>query len=97
VRLIRITLKHTKPATVNDGAKLFEKVLKKRLGDWAMGPAVPYVSRIRSYYLLDFMIKVPKDPKKLAYAKASIREATEYLNQAKGLSNVRVSVDVDPY
>lgn len=97
VRMIRITLKHTKPATVNDGAKLFEKVLKKRLGDWAMGPAVPYVSRIRSYYLLDFMIKVPKHPKKLAYAKASIREAADYLNQAKGLSNVRVSVDVDPY
>lgn len=97
VRLIRITLKHAKPAKVNGGAKLYETALKKRLGNWVMGPAVPYVSRVRGYYLLDFLIKVPKNPDKLAYAKASIREATGQLSQAKGLSGVRVSVDVDPY
>ncbi len=97
VRLIRITLKHTKPAKVNEGAKLYESTLKKRLGNWVMGPAVPYVSRVRGYYLLDFLIKIPKHPDKLAYAKASIREATGQLSQTKGLSGVRVSVDVDPY
>ena len=43
------------------------------------------------------MVKVPKNPKKLAYAKKGIREAVDYLNQAKGLSGVRVSIDVDPY
>ena len=97
LRLIRITLKHRKPAKVNEGAQLYEKVLKKSLGDWVMGPAMPYVGRVRSYYLLDFLVKIPRDAKKLRQAKKIIQAATEQLREAKGLSGVRVSIDVDPY
>ena len=97
VRLIRITLKHRKPAKVNEGAQLYEKALKKSMGDWVMGPAMPYVGRVRSYYLLDFLVKIPRSAKKLRFAKRSIEAATEQLREARGLSGVRVSIDVDPY
>lgn len=97
LRLIRITLRHTKPEKVNAGARLYEQSLKNRLGDWVLGPAVPQVARVRTYYLIDFLIKVPKDAKKIKYVKTCIRTANEQLNAAKGLSGVRVSVDVDPY
>jgi primosomal protein N' (replication factor Y) len=97
LRLIRITLKHRQPQRVNEGARLYEKEIKKRLGDWVMGPAMPYVGRVRNYYLLDFMVKIPRDAKKLQHAKAAVQAATEALQNAKGLSGVRVSIDVDPY
>jgi primosomal protein N' (replication factor Y) len=96
-RLIRISLKHKKPQTLNDGARIFESILKPKLGEWIKGPAIPYISRVRTYYLLDFLVKLPKDAKKMAFIKHAILEATDKLHQESGFSNVRVSVDVDPY
>lgn len=96
-RLIRLSLKHKTPRVVNDAGRIFEKALKGKLGEWVMGPAVPYVSRVRGFYLLDFMVKTEPDTKKLRYAKESIQAAIDALQQTQGFSGVRVSVDVDPY
>ncbi len=96
-RLIRITLKHKTPTTLNDGALIFEKALKSKLGEWAIGPAAPYVGRVRGFYLLDFLIKLPRDAKKIRYAKEALQEAIGVLQQSPGCSGVRVNVDVDPY
>ncbi len=96
-RLIRITLKHKKPQTLNDASRIFDKSIKQALGHWVLGPAVPYVGRVRTYYLIDFMVKLPRDAKKMAYAKDSIVRATDTLKKSGGMSGVRVSVDVDPY
>ncbi|MCB9287728.1 MAG: primosomal protein N' [Lewinellaceae bacterium] len=96
-RLIRITLKHKNPKTVNEGAQAFEKMLKGKLGEWAIGPAVPYVGRVRGYYLLDFLVKLPRDAKKIRFAKEVVQESIDRMQQVSGLSGVRVNVDVDPY
>ena len=96
-RLIRITLKHKKPQTLNDGARIFAKVLKKNLGDSVIGPAIPYISRVRGYYLLDFMIKLERKAKKMAFAKQVIGLAVQEMQSASGFSGVRVNIDVDPY
>ena len=95
-RLIRITLKHKKPQVVNDAMRLYAHWLKQDLGEWVLGPAVPYVGRVRTYYLLDVLIKLDKDPQKIRFAKRHIRQATERIKQTQGFSNVRVSIDVDP-
>ncbi len=95
-RLIKVTLKHKKPQTLNDATRLYDKVLKAKLGDWVIGPAMPYVSRVRSYYLMDFLIKLDRDARKIKFAKEVIAAATDYLQQQDGLSGVRVNVDVDP-
>jgi len=96
-RLIRITLKHKNPKTVNEGGLIFEKVLKGRLGEWAIGPAVPYVGRVRGYYLLDFLIKLPRDAQKIRFAKEVVQQAIDTMQQKPGYGGVRVNVDVDPY
>ncbi|MDX1942414.1 MAG: primosomal protein N' [Saprospiraceae bacterium] len=96
-RLIRITLKHKKPETLNDGAKIFAKTLKSQLGDWVIGPAVPYVGRVRGYFLLDFLIKLPRDSQKIRYAKDTLLDAIQALNTSEGYTTIRVNVDVDPY
>ncbi|MEZ4991394.1 MAG: primosomal protein N' [Saprospiraceae bacterium] len=96
VRLIRITLKHKKPELLNDAAKMFAKMLKKELGTWVMGPAVPYISRVRGYYLLDFLIKLERDAKKIRFAKETVLDSIIEMQKTEGFSGVRVNVDVDP-
>jgi len=96
-RLIRITLKHKKPQVVNDAMRLYAHWLKQELGEIVIGPAVPYIGRVRTYYLLDLMIKLERDPRKIKFAKKIIRHATQKLHITQGYSNVRVSVDVDSY
>lgn len=97
VRLIKITLKHKKPGVLNDGTWVFDKFLKEKLGNWVMGPAVPYISRVRGYYLMDFLIKMERNAKKITFAKMAIAEATHYMQKTAGFSGVRVNVDVDPF
>ena len=96
VRLIRITLKHKKPQVVNDAMRLYAHWLKQALGEWVLGPAVPYVGRVRTYYLLDVLIKIGRNPQKIKFAKHHIRQASDKLKQTQGFSNVRISIDVDP-
>ena len=97
VRLIRITLKHKKPQVLNDGTKIFAKHLTGKLGDWVIGPAIPYVSRVRGYYVLDIMIKLERNKQKIEFAKTTIADATQLMRKTSGFSGVRVNVDVDPY
>lgn len=96
VRLIRVTLKHKKPQVLNDAGRILANALKHQLGEWVVGPAVPYVARVRTFYLLDFLVKVGKDKNKLQHAKESILRSIDRLHQTTGFSGVRVNVDVDP-
>ena len=95
-RLIKVTLKHKKPATLNDATKLYAHFLRQRLGDRVIGPAIPHVSRIRGYYLLDLMLKLERDAKLIAYAKQTLHEAAAEVHGERGFSTVRINVDVDP-
>lgn len=96
-RLIRISLKHKQPKVINDAAKLYGSMLKKSLGERVKGPAMPYVSRVRGYYLLDFMVKTEKEAAAISKIKEIIMDAMYRLQQEKGYSGVRVNIDVDPY
>ena len=96
-RLIQVTLKHKKAGTVNEAAKLYDGMIRKQLGERVRGPAVPYVSRVRTYYLMDFLIKLERDAQRIKAAKQLLVEAAGDLRQKKGLSGVRISIDVDPY
>jgi primosomal protein N' (replication factor Y) len=96
-RLIRITLKHKKPEVVNEGGELFAKFLKAELGARVLGPAVPSVARVRSFYLLDVLLKLERDSALIQRAKHLIADATHHIQSETGLSGVRVNVDVDPY
>ena len=96
-RLIQITIRHKKPETVNDASKYFGIQLKKQLGKRVIGPAMPSVSRVNSYYLMDIMIKLERNPKVIQDAKALILEMIVDTQQQSGFSGVFFAVDVDPY
>lgn len=96
MRLIKITLKHKMPKTLNEGTQIFTRVLKGKLGSRVIGPAIPYVSRVRNQYLLDILIKMERKTDIMNLAKETIWEANREMHQTKGFSGVRVNVDVDP-
>lgn len=96
-RLIKITLKHKKPQNLNKGTQAFSQYLKSKLGKRIIGPSIPHVPRVRTYYLMDLMIKLERKSDIIAFAKQVIRDATQYMQSVKDCSNVRVSVNVDPY
>ena len=96
-RLIAISLKHKKPDVLKDASRIFTKILKEKLGSRVSGPAVPQVERVNTYYLLDYLIKIEKEAKTIALVKEIIAFATFEMQNTEGYSNVRVSVDVDPY
>ena len=96
-RLIRVTLKHKKAPVVNEAAKQYHQMIRQPLGERLKGPAVPMVGRVRSYFLLDFLIKLERDTAVLNRTKQLLIDASTDLRQKKGLSGVRVVIDVDPY
>lgn len=97
VRLIRLTLKHKKAPVVNEAAVKYNRFLREKLGDLVSGPAVPPIGRVRGLFLIDFLVRLERDTRKIQLAKETILAANDYLAGVEGMSGVRVVVDVDPY
>lgn len=96
-RVIHIQIRHKKPDMVEKAAKFFAQSLQTKLGNRVLGPATPGISRIRTYYLRDILIKLGKNSKQLEATKAFILKIEAHLKAQKGFSTIRVVVDVDPY
>ena len=95
-RLIHLELRHKEPKTVNEAAAFFGKTLRAKLGDRVLGPVLPNIPRVRSYFGQEIMLKLEKSAPLLADAKAMIRHTTEIMLGKAGWGRVQVSVDVDP-
>ncbi|MBK6902647.1 MAG: primosomal protein N' [Saprospirales bacterium] len=95
-RLIKITLKHQNPETVNRAALHLGHWLKDRLEKRVIGPAMPYVSRVRGQYLLDILIKLERNTPLINQTKDWVMEGVLEMRKLEGCSGVRANVDVDP-
>ncbi|MFK7798005.1 MAG: primosomal protein N' [Aureispira sp.] len=96
-RLIKLQLKHKKADVVDKAAQFFAKALHAKLGDKVLGPAIPGIARIRTYYLRDIMIKLSKSSEQLDYTKQLILDIQNHLRAQQGFSTIRLVIDVDPY
>ena len=96
VHLIKITLKHKVKATVQNAARLLAHRLKAAYGKRILGPAEPGIARVRDQYLMDIGIKVERKPHFSAEVKAFVRTVIAELKKEKGMTTVRVNIDVDP-
>jgi primosomal protein N' (replication factor Y) len=94
--LIKITLKHKTKATVSEASKLLSTWLRSRLGGRVIGPAEPPVGRIRNQYLMDIGIKIERKGNMGTRVKELLRLHIAELKKQKGMTTVRVNVDVDP-
>jgi primosomal protein N' (replication factor Y) len=94
-RNILLTFKHKDKGVVEDAARLFTNNLKQDFGPWLVGPAEPVVNRIRGQFLMELLLKLPKDSQTPQFAKHCIRQQTAILHNNKKFRSVVIIPDVD--
>ncbi len=94
-RIIKITLKHKIKEVVDDIAEKLGAALQKDLHHFVVGPAAPVVSRVRSQYLMELLIKLPLDMKQIQQYKKIIRNHFNLLLAEKHFRSVVMIADVD--
>jgi primosomal protein N' (replication factor Y) len=96
-RLVQITLKQTDKATVTNAANSLIKILQNTVKTVRfVGPGEPMVGRIRNEFLMNILIKIPRNQGKLPEIKSQLASAAELLTEEKSFRKVRVVFDVDP-
>ena len=60
-----------------------------------LAPAEPVINRIRNQYLMELLIKLPRDSKMIANCKRDMLEKVALLHQHKSFKSVTVVNNVD--
>jgi primosomal protein N' (replication factor Y) len=94
-RIIHITLKHKLKEVVDEAANKLGEAMQKELRNFIVGPAAPVVGRIRNQYLMELLIKLPLDSKRIQQYKKIIRHHFNLLLTEKRFASVTMIADVD--
>jgi len=94
-RVIRVTFRHKDKGIVREAAQFFANSLKKDFGPWLVGPAEPMVARVRNQYLMELLLKLPKDGQTISFAKLVIQQQTTIVQNSRHWKSVVILPDVD--
>lgn len=97
MRVIKVTVKHVDEKVNEQAAEILAKEFINRLPkNQILGPEVPYIFKIRNYYLSEIHIKLDREHTSLKSAKLVIADAINQIKFNKDFRNIRIVVDVDP-
>jgi primosomal protein N' (replication factor Y) len=96
-RIINLTFRHKDEATVAAASNFFAKQLRVHLGVYMMGPVQPTVNRVRNLYLMELLLKLPRDSRWLTTARTLIYTSSALMHAEKKYKSVTVVSDVDAY
>jgi primosomal protein N' (replication factor Y) len=94
-RIINLSFKHKMKEVVENAAYQFANALKNKYGNYLVGPAEPVVGRIRNQYLMELLLKLPKDRNLLIQCKKDLLEQVALLHNEKRFRSVVIVPDVD--
>ncbi len=94
-RLILLTFKHKQKEVVEMAALYFAGKMKTSYERYLVGPAEPVVNRVRNQYLMELLVKLPKDSQVVKSCKQFILDQVALMHNEKLLRNVVVISDVD--
>jgi primosomal protein N' (replication factor Y) len=94
-RIVHLSFRHKIKEIVEHAAHLFTDALKNKYGDYIIGPAEPVVGRVRNQYLMELLLKLPKDRKILMACKQDLLDQVAILHQEKRFRSVVIVPDVD--
>lgn len=94
-RIIQLTFRHKMKGVLDVAAHQFTNALKSRYNDFLVGPAEPVVGRVRNQFLMELLIKLPKDNQVIMNCKRDIMEQISVLHQDARFKSVIVVADVD--
>ena len=97
-RLIRITMKHKDKTTINLASHALTTRIKEQFHkNLVLGPHEPTISKIRNLYLMEIILKIPRETVDLSRLKSMLINTANSLKQEKEYKQVFVVFDVDPY
>jgi primosomal protein N' (replication factor Y) (superfamily II helicase) len=94
-RILLLTLKHKDKNTVIKAAEQLVAFLKQDLKDYVVGPAAPVISRIRNQFIMEVLIKLPKEMGMSLRYKTAIQNHINLLQSNKTYKSVKVMINVD--
>lgn len=94
-RIIHLTFKHKIKEVVERAAYHYTEALKGKYGNYIVGPAEPVIGRIRNQYLMELLLKLPRDVKTISQCKKDLLEQVAILHQNKSFRSVTIVADVD--
>lgn len=95
-RLIKIQIKHKDALVLYKLGGIAKTSFINYFGSSMLGPEKPYVSKIRNWYILNFMLKIENNGPRLKEQKRKLSGVVNQLEQLKEFAQARVIVDVDP-
>jgi primosomal protein N' (replication factor Y) len=94
-RIIKLTFKNKIREVVQDAAQIFANALSNRYKDHITGPAEPVINRLRNQYLMELLLKLPRNAKVLEQCKKDINYQIALLHQEPRYKSVVIIPDVD--
>lgn len=94
-RVIHVTFKHKERDVCFDAAHNFAKAMDFLYKKYIVGPAEPVVNRVRGMFLMEMLLKLPRDAAMIAKCKEDIMKQCAILHTVKGFKKVIVLPDVD--
>lgn len=94
-RIILVTFKHKIKEVAESAAYFCANNMKNDFGKWLVGPAEPVISRIRNQYLMELLLKLPRDGNTISLAKHVIQQQAAMLHNNKKFRSVGIIADVD--
>jgi primosomal protein N' (replication factor Y) len=94
-RLIQLTFRHKFKEVVEAASQMVAENMKPLLGNYMVGPAEPVVNRVRNQYLMELVLKLPKDAHLLHQAKEMILAQAVHLHNHPKFKSVVMIADVD--
>jgi primosomal protein N' (replication factor Y) (superfamily II helicase) len=94
-RIILITFKHKMKEVCVAAAEAMAAALRPGYEKYLVGPAEPVVNRVRNQYLMELLIKLPKDARIINLCKKLIHDQIAVLHNDKRFRSVVILPDVD--
>jgi primosomal protein N' (replication factor Y) len=94
-RIIHLAFKHKERDVVIEAAHAFAKLLETVYGKYIVGPAEPVINRVRSLFLMELLLKLPRDSQLIARCKVDVLKQITVLHAQKRFAKVLVIPDVD--
>ncbi|MFM2138298.1 MAG: primosomal protein [Bacteroidota bacterium] len=95
-RLINLTFRHKVRDVAERAATVFAERIRPVYGAHLVGPAEPVVGRIRNQYIMELMLKLPRDAARIARCKTDLLDQAALLHQEPAFRSVSIVPDVDP-
>ena len=94
-RIIQIICKHKEKHIAEEAANILGQFLSGQYTSYLSGPAEPVVNRVRNQYLMELLLKLPKDAKLMKQCKNDILQQIAIIQSNKRYRSVNIIPDVD--